>query len=273
MHGKTMLTLQRDSLARAWPLPLPHPDLESVWTLSDEHCVGQLKTKRSKQKVHDRKVNSRMYFFVVFGETAGGLAWFWLGLALAWLRLGCWLAGWVRGPWLADGWLAGWVRGWLAGRLAGCMRSSWLAGWVRSAWLAAGWLAGWLVGYVAGAATTSATNTATTTTTTATSAIAAATMTTTTTATAAATTATATNATTTAGATTTDDPRAAGPAGGLPGLAWLAGFVAGRLGFVMDLLCAASALLCFKMYRNPYNLPRLRRGLLLMYFTLNHAGV
>ena len=58
-------------------------------------------------------------------------------------------------------------------------------------------------------------------------------------------------------------------------LAWfgLAGFVAGRLGFVMDLLRAASALLCAKMYPNPYNLPRLRRGLLLMYLTLNHAGV
>ena len=47
----------------------------------------------------------------------------------------------------------------------------------------------------------------------------------------------------------------------------------GRLGFVMDLLRAASALLCAKMYPNPYNLPRLRRGLLLMYLTLNHAGV
>ena len=145
-----------------------------------------------------------------------------LGLGLTWLRLGfglaagCWLALWMRGSWLAEklaGWLVGREAGWLAGWLAMCLAPGWLAGCVAR-------------GSIATATTT--TNTTTT---------AAITNTTTTTVSTAATTTATTNGTTAAGTTKTDDPWAAGPAGGLPGLVWL-GWLRGWPTWLRDGLAA-----------------------------------
>ena len=58
--------------------------------------------------------------------------------------------------------------------------------------------------------------------------------------------------------------------------ALLAGWLASWLATVA-LRCVTKSVartpLCLRMQQNAYNLPRLRRGLLLMYFILNRAGV